>query len=75
MSYIVILMSFTAAIFRLSLKQGMGNPGIAESANRGIGESANRGIRECIELYNNLYKECTKKVINFSVLFRSPIID
>ena len=38
----------------LSLKQGMGNPGIGESGNRGIresgnpgiGESGNRGIRE-----------------------------
>ena len=31
---------------RLSLKQGMGNPGIGESGNPGIGESGNRGIGE-----------------------------
>ncbi len=33
-------------LFRLSLKQGMGNRGIRESGNRGIRESGNRGIRE-----------------------------
>ena len=30
----------------LSLKQGMGNPGIGESGNPGIGESGNLGIGE-----------------------------
>ena len=33
-------------ILRLSLKQGMGNPGIGEFGNSGIRESGNRGIRE-----------------------------
>ena len=39
-------MFYNLTNFWLSLKQGMGNPGIGESGNRGIRESGNRGIRE-----------------------------